>query len=61
MTPQRRSIEDLKKLTLRNARGENVFLEGMVEIKEIDAVTSIRHYDRQKSVMVYANLTNGVS
>ena len=61
LTPQRRSIEDLKKLTLRNARGENVFLEGMVEIKEIDAVTSIRHYDRQKSVMVYANLTNGVS
>lgn len=61
LTPKRDRIEDLKSLTLRNSRGENVFLEGIVEIKEVGGVTNIRHYDRQKSVMVYANLAENVS
>lgn len=61
LAPKRNQIKDLKTLTLRNAKGENVFLEGIVEIKEVGGVTTIRHYDRQKSVMVYANLAENIS
>ncbi len=61
LAKKRDKIEDLKSLTLRNSNGENVFLEGIVEIKEVGGVTNIRHYDRQKSVMIYANLAENVS
>ncbi|WP_297812280.1 hypothetical protein [uncultured Helicobacter sp.] len=47
---------DLSYLSPRNSSEENVFLEGLVEIEEVGATTNIKHYDRQRSVMIYANL-----
>lgn len=61
LTLKRDSLKDLKYLTLRNAKGENVFLEGLVSIEEMGATTSIKRYDRNRSVMVYANLAPSVS
>ncbi|WP_104722351.1 efflux RND transporter permease subunit [Helicobacter mesocricetorum] len=61
LSPQKNQILDLQTLSLRNARGENVFLNGLVEIEETSGVTSIKHYDRQRSVMVYANLSDNIS
>ncbi|TLD82657.1 efflux RND transporter permease subunit [Helicobacter sp. MIT 11-5569] len=61
LSPKKDSIVDLSLLSLRNARGENVFLDGLVEQEEVGATTNIKHYDRQRSVMIYANLSKGVS
>lgn len=61
LSPKKDSLIDLSYLSLRNARGENVFLEGLVEIEEVGATTNIKRYDRQRSVMIYANLSGGVS
>ncbi|TLD89282.1 efflux RND transporter permease subunit [Helicobacter sp. MIT 05-5294] len=61
LSPQKDSLMDLSTLSLRNARGENVFLDGLVEQEEVGATTNIKHYDRQRSVMIYANLSEGVS
>ncbi|MBX7490413.1 efflux RND transporter permease subunit [Helicobacter turcicus] len=61
LSPKKDSIVDISYLSLRNPQGQNVFLDGLVEIEEVGAVTNIKRYDRQRSVMVYANLSNGVS
>ncbi len=61
LSPQKSQILDLQSLSLRNAKGENVFLSGLIVIEEISGVTSIKHYDRQRSVIVYANLSDGIS
>ncbi|PZT47532.1 acriflavin resistance protein [Helicobacter valdiviensis] len=53
--------EDLKHLTLKNSLGEVVFLEGLVSFEEEGALSSIKRYDRQRSVNIYANLNEGVS
>lgn len=61
LSPKNDSMLDISSLSLRNPQGQNVFLDGLVEIEEIGAVTNIKRYDRQRSVMVYANLSDGVS
>lgn len=61
LSTQKTNINDIRRLILRNKRGDIVFLEGLVDVQEIDSITSIKHYDRQKSVMVYSNLGNGIS
>lgn len=61
LSPNKDSLMDLSYLSLRNSRGENVFLDGLIEKEEVGATTNIKRYDRQRSVMVYANLSEGVS
>ena len=61
LSPKKDSIVDISYLSLRNAQGQNVFLDGLVEIEEVAAVTNVKRYDRQRSVMVYANLSENVS
>lgn len=61
LSPKKDSIVDIGYLSLRNAQGQNVFLDGLVEIEEVVAVTNVKRYDRQRSVMVYANLSENVS
>ena len=61
LSPKKDSLQDMRYLSLRNAQGQNVFLDGLVDIKEVGATTNIKRYDRQRSVMVYANLSAGVS
>ena len=54
----RSSIEDLKKLQIRNSNGQFVALEGLIEIKEDLGNASINRFDRERKVLVTANIFN---
>lgn len=54
----RQSLEDLKKLKVRNAEGEFVTLEGLLELKEGTGTASINRFDRERKVLVTANIFN---
>ena len=50
------SLEDVKKIQLRAANGELVYLDGLVHFKKSKSIASIYHYDRQRQVTVYSDL-----
>lgn len=54
----RSSIDDLKKLQVRNENGQFVALEGLIEIKESVGNASINRFDRERKVLVTANIFN---
>lgn len=54
----RSSIDDLKKLQVRNSAGQFVALEGLIEIKESLGNASINRFDRERKVLVTANIFN---
>ena len=51
---QRISVEDIKKLQVKNANGQLMFLDSLVEIEPSKAPSLINRYSRQRSVTVYA-------
>jgi HAE1 family hydrophobic/amphiphilic exporter-1 len=53
---ERVSIDDIKKIRLRAANGQLVYLDGLVRFEKTRSVASIYHYDRQRQVTVYADL-----
>ncbi len=54
----RGSIEDIKKLQIRNDNGELVSLEGLIEFKENSSISSINRFDRERKVLVSSGLYN---
>jgi HAE1 family hydrophobic/amphiphilic exporter-1 len=54
----RSSLDDLKKLQVRNSNGQFVALEGLLEIKESLGNASINRFDRERKVLVTANIFN---
>ncbi len=52
----RTSIEDIKRLQVRNASGELVYLDGLLIFKNTKSLSSIYHYNRQRQVSIYADL-----
>ena len=56
----RKDIEAIKRLQIRNKKGELVSLDGLIEIKEVKTLSSINRFDRERKVMVTANI-DGVS
>ncbi len=50
------SIDDIKKLQLRTAKGDLVYLDGLVEFSKSKSLATINHFDRQREVMVFADL-----
>ncbi len=52
----RENIDDLKRLQIQGANGESISLEGLVEIEESEGVASIRRFNRERKIMVTANL-----
>jgi HAE1 family hydrophobic/amphiphilic exporter-1 len=54
----RQSITDLKKLKVRNANGEFVALEGLIALNEGTGTASINRFDRERKVLVTANMFN---
>ncbi|PUE64061.1 efflux RND transporter permease subunit [Arcobacter caeni] len=54
----RSSLDDLKKLQVRNSNGQFVALEGLLEIKESFGNASINRFDRERKVLVTANIFN---
>lgn len=51
---QRVSIDDFKKLQIKNKDGDLMFLDGLVHIERTAAPSSIARLDRQKNIVVYA-------
>lgn len=54
----RASLEDLKKLQVRNAAGDFVMLEGLLTLEEGTGTASINRFDRERKVLVTANTFN---
>lgn len=50
------SLDDLKKIQLRAKNGELVYLDGLVSFSQTKSLASINHFNRQRQVMVYADL-----
>lgn len=51
---QRASIEDIKKLQVKNSKGQLMFLDSLIEIQESQSPSLISRFSRQRSVTVYA-------
>ncbi len=54
----RQSLEDLKKLKVRNSSGDFVALEGLIAMDEGTGTASINRFDRERKVLVTANMFN---
>ena len=54
----RSSLEDLKKLQVRSTNGSFVALEGLIDIQEKTGNASINRFDRERKVLVTANIFN---
>ena len=52
----RMDLEDIKKLQLRAANGQLVYLDGLVEFSRSTTQGTINHFDRQRQVTVFADL-----
>lgn len=52
----RKTIEDIKKLQVRNRNGKLISLDGLIEVKKNNAIASINRYDMERKVMVTAGL-----
>ena len=49
------TIDDIKRLQVKNAQGEFISLEGLIEINDGAGATSINRFDRQRKILVTAN------
>lgn len=52
---RRLSVEDIKRIQIKTASGESVFIDGLVEIEESSMPSIINRYNRQRSITIYAN------
>ncbi len=52
----RKSINDIKKLQVKNSDGEFVSLEGLIRFEEHTGTASINRYDRERKVMVTSGM-----
>ena len=50
------SLEDLKKIQLRAANGELMYLDGLVNFVQTKSIAAIYHFDRQRQVTVNSDL-----
>ncbi|MDN2481796.1 vibriobactin export RND transporter permease subunit VexH [Vibrio agarivorans] len=52
---------DLSQIYMRSASGELVTLDALTHIEEVASATRLSHYNKQKSVTVKANLSDGAT
>ncbi|MGB5966636.1 MAG: efflux RND transporter permease subunit [Sulfurimonadaceae bacterium] len=52
----RKTVEDLKRLEVKTAKGDFVSLEGLVNFVTSEGPVSINHFNRQRQISVEANL-----
>ena len=60
-TGDRLAAEDIRKLYVRNVRGEMIRLSDVVDITEAPALLAITRKDRERSVGIFANVAPGRS
>lgn len=56
---ERDSVQNIKKLTIKNEKGEEILLGSLLEIKESLSPSSIKRYDRQRQVTVFSQIDEG--
>ncbi len=54
----RANLDNLKKMQIRTSSGEFVFLDGLINIEKSSSITSVNRYDRQRKVLISANIVN---
>lgn len=54
----RANMDNIKKLQIRAANGEYVFLDGLVRFEQSSSVATINRFDRERKVMVSSNISN---
>lgn len=54
----REKIDELKKLKIRNSNGDFIALDGILKIEEGEGAASINRFDRERKVLVTANIFN---
>ena len=54
----RANLDNIRKLQIRAANGEYVFLDGLIKFEENTSIASINRFDRERKVMVTSNLSN---
>ncbi len=52
----RRSIEDIKTIQLRDKNSNLVYLDGLVSFSRSKSLATINHYDRQRQVTIFSDL-----
>ncbi|AOO65441.1 efflux RND transporter permease subunit [Sulfurospirillum halorespirans] len=52
----RMSLEDMKKLQVKNANGDFVALEGLIAFEESLGTASINRFDRERKILITANI-----
>lgn len=52
---RRVSVEDIKRIQIKTANGESIFIDGLVEIEQSSTPSIINRYNRQRSITIYAN------
>ena len=52
----RKTVEDLKRLEVKTAKGDFVALEGLVKFEASTGPVSINHFNRQRQISIEANL-----
>lgn len=58
---ERKQLEDLRFLQIPNESGEMVFIDGLIDIKETSLPSSIKRYDRERSITIYGNIDQNES
>ena len=54
----RANMDNIKKLQIRAANGEYVFLDGLIKFEHSTSIASVNRFDRERKVMVSSNLSN---
>ena len=54
----RANMNNIKKLQIRAANGEYVFLDGLIKFEESASIASVNRYDRERKVMISSNVSN---
>lgn len=54
----RANMDNIKKLQIRAANGEFVFLDGLINFKHSSSIASVNRFDRERKVMISSNLSN---
>jgi hydrophobe/amphiphile efflux-1 (HAE1) family protein len=54
-------IDQIKRLYVRNNRGERIALSEVVQIREARSLAQINRYDRERSIKIFANVASGKS
>jgi HAE1 family hydrophobic/amphiphilic exporter-1 len=54
----RANIDNIKKLQIRAANGEYVFLDGLIRFEQSSSIATINRFDRERKVLISSNISN---